>query len=812
MATANLDILVNAKNNASPTLKTVQADVKSISGMGTMVKGALTGLVAAGAVTAITEIGSAMVDLAVQAGNVEKVRASFDDLATGVGQSSTVMIASLRQASGGMITDADLMLAANKAMMLGVADTAEEMTGLLDVARVRGQAMGLSMTQAFDDIVTGLGRGSALILDNLGITIDLEETYKDYAATLGKTAAQLTAVEQKQALVNAVMAQAPASGGAIDNASSAIARMTVSIENAKVALGELFGPGVIAGAQAVSNFANAAADSLKDTGVAQTTDAWFKLTEQLAAAREQLESLKAQQQTAVIAPPDMSGPDMAIMQSNMALVQQADSVMSGSVSVTQEQVAASEELVMALEKQAKAAYDAMAAAKGLTVVTVQTKEEAEAAAAAVAHHANRWSAFVAVGSSASVEMTQLASKLGAIGQMALMTATDVAALNAEVKRLQGVAAAIAGVRTSAISQATSLAVTAVTQYGAAWEDVAPLLTQAELGIEGMILSSGESAQAMALNQIAVEGNLNPLQNLITGFEEADRAAAKMASGGVSSAQSAFDDLKSKVSSVLSGSTDLGFMGDTSDLFPREDAVNENARRLGAIAREGLIGQGWLEEFKSEVPDIYAALVDSGDPQSEAKRLLREFQQGMVPELIDKDKAKDLVKRMIVGEANAAALAEEIATELATELGMSKDSVLASAKSALGVSGGSKSDLSVAGSLTDGTTKELAGSEFGKQVGDAALSSLGSASGIAAWESAGASAWANFKRGYDNAMAEWIPPAGGGATSTPTTTGGAAAAGNSSISITINGVATDLHAVGGAARNGVLDALRARGQS
>ena len=56
------------------------------------------------------------------------------------------------------------------------------MTALINVARSRGAAMGLTLTQAFNDIVTGLGRESALILDNLGITIKVEQVMQDYAA------------------------------------------------------------------------------------------------------------------------------------------------------------------------------------------------------------------------------------------------------------------------------------------------------------------------------------------------------------------------------------------------------------------------------------------------------------------------------------------------------------------------------------------------------------------------------------------------------------------------------------------------------
>jgi hypothetical protein len=99
------------------------------------------------------------------------------------------------------------MLAANRAMVLGVADNTEEFTELMEIARDRARAMGLTIEQAFNDIVTGIGRGSPLILDNLGLVIDQVAANEDYASSLGKTADALTEEEKKQALLNAVLEQ-----------------------------------------------------------------------------------------------------------------------------------------------------------------------------------------------------------------------------------------------------------------------------------------------------------------------------------------------------------------------------------------------------------------------------------------------------------------------------------------------------------------------------------------------------------------------------------------------------------------------------
>nr|DAE87602.1 MAG TPA: hypothetical protein [Caudoviricetes sp.] len=113
----------------------------------------------------------------------------------------------MRKASLGTVSDFNLMTAANKAYSLGVISNTDQMTTLMEIARVKGQAMGRTMNEALDDIVTGLGRGSAMILDNLGIVVNQTEAQKAYAESIGKTIEQLSDREKKQALINAVVAQ-----------------------------------------------------------------------------------------------------------------------------------------------------------------------------------------------------------------------------------------------------------------------------------------------------------------------------------------------------------------------------------------------------------------------------------------------------------------------------------------------------------------------------------------------------------------------------------------------------------------------------
>lgn len=212
-----------------------------------------------GTIGAVIGIGKIGIDLAQTGANADLVAQRFDGLAKAAGTTGGALLGALRTASGGEINNLNLQLAANRAQLLGVADSAGEFSTLMAIARDRAQQMGISTTQAFNDLVTGLGRGSPLILDNLGITVSVTEANKAYAASLGKTADELTEAEQKQALINAVLQQGQASlqatGGAIDSNAAAFARAGAAFSNLSAAAGSLIATGIAPLANAFADVA-----------------------------------------------------------------------------------------------------------------------------------------------------------------------------------------------------------------------------------------------------------------------------------------------------------------------------------------------------------------------------------------------------------------------------------------------------------------------------------------------------------------------------------------------------------------------------
>jgi len=132
------------------------------------------------------------------------------------------------------------MAAATRAAMLNVADDADTLAGLVEVAARRGRDLGMSTADAFGDIVTGIGRLSPMILDNLGIVMDAEGTYAAYAAAIGKTADALSDVEKRQALVERVLQEATGEPGELDMAGKLEAQAAAT-ENFRRELGLLVG-------------------------------------------------------------------------------------------------------------------------------------------------------------------------------------------------------------------------------------------------------------------------------------------------------------------------------------------------------------------------------------------------------------------------------------------------------------------------------------------------------------------------------------------------------------------------------------------
>jgi hypothetical protein len=180
MATSKvIELIVKAKDQASKTLDDISNNTEKLNNSLKEVR-----QISTVATTALVALWGVMVN---DAAKTEPVQKAFDWLAESIGENSKDMFKAINDASKGTVWSYELMLSANRAMKLGVAKNTDEMVDLMKIARLYWQQMGQDLESSFNDIVTGLWRWSAQILDNLWIVVDAGAVNEEHAKSIWKT-------------------------------------------------------------------------------------------------------------------------------------------------------------------------------------------------------------------------------------------------------------------------------------------------------------------------------------------------------------------------------------------------------------------------------------------------------------------------------------------------------------------------------------------------------------------------------------------------------------------------------------------------
>jgi len=159
------------------------------------------------------------------AGTVEGVENAFNRFA------EPSLLDGLRKATRNTTNDLELMQAAVRAQNFGI--PMKEMTRLLEFASRRAQETGESIDYLVNSVVTGIGRKSPKILDNLGISASRLSEEFNGAAVESQSIGDVTRVVAK--IAEEEMAKA---GAAFVSTGDKAAAFTASIDNLKIAIGE----------------------------------------------------------------------------------------------------------------------------------------------------------------------------------------------------------------------------------------------------------------------------------------------------------------------------------------------------------------------------------------------------------------------------------------------------------------------------------------------------------------------------------------------------------------------------------------------
>ena len=131
---------------------------------------------------------------------------------------------------------------------------------MFSLAKRLGDALGRDTASSVESLVTGIGRQSRLMLDNIGIIVKSEEAYERYANELGKTKDQLTDAEKKQAFMNAALEAARTKveklGPKTKQSSDQFAKFGATMANVGLIVGKDVAPVLGDFAEGISEFIN----------------------------------------------------------------------------------------------------------------------------------------------------------------------------------------------------------------------------------------------------------------------------------------------------------------------------------------------------------------------------------------------------------------------------------------------------------------------------------------------------------------------------------------------------------------------------
>lgn len=186
---------------------------------------------ASAAFFAFKKSAEAAFDVVVAGEQKIKLEKRFETLATSAGVAASVLENDMNKAVKGLVDDDALLeLASQSFIQLGA--SAKQLPQILELAQKTYKVFGGSIVANTEAINQAIFSGNTRQLRQLGLLIDTDSVYKNYAKTLGTVPALLTQQQKQTALLNAVLEQGSQKfkniSTDVDNAKDAFTRAKVS--------------------------------------------------------------------------------------------------------------------------------------------------------------------------------------------------------------------------------------------------------------------------------------------------------------------------------------------------------------------------------------------------------------------------------------------------------------------------------------------------------------------------------------------------------------------------------------------------------
>lgn len=203
------------------------------------------------AITApITAIGAVAVNFTELAGKYSSVEDAFKSMTQGMGINAKQFQQDVANATGGQIDKLTILQGATRGLALigkdAFNDFGQDFVKMAELSKKAARATGQDVDFMFNSLVLGISRESKLILDNLGVSIDITKAKELYAQQLGKTSEELTQSEQKHAVLNTVLGQLEQTYGNVavsaGGFSGASQQLNTIITDARIEIGKELEP------------------------------------------------------------------------------------------------------------------------------------------------------------------------------------------------------------------------------------------------------------------------------------------------------------------------------------------------------------------------------------------------------------------------------------------------------------------------------------------------------------------------------------------------------------------------------------------
>lgn len=182
-------------------------------------------------------------EIAFEAEQINKIQDQFKILANQAGLVGDSLREGLSKASAGKIAETDLLEAANRAL-IQLGKNATKLPETMELARKATNAFGGDTVENFEAINRAIATGNTRTLRQLGIIVDQEKAYRDFAKSIHVSVDALNQAGRQQAILNAVLEKGQTSFKNINGNSLTLTNLwreiTVVLKDAGEAASKLF--------------------------------------------------------------------------------------------------------------------------------------------------------------------------------------------------------------------------------------------------------------------------------------------------------------------------------------------------------------------------------------------------------------------------------------------------------------------------------------------------------------------------------------------------------------------------------------------